>query len=129
MLRRHGRFEVSVPPWSGFKITKLMIDVEGREKQWQEELEKRKQKEPEYRSHHDGDRRRRDGDDNLNGNGNGDDERTPQALLDQKPAVPGIDPRDLTNPIAAPMMPGGIPVPDIKLEHHDVEHANYSTNV
>lgn len=102
------------------KVPRLILETETREKQWQEEFEKQRHK-------HVGEGRRREESD-LSDN---DDAEAPRPLLDQKPAVPGIDPRDLTNIAGPPPVatPGGMPVPDIKLENHDVEAANYSTNV
>ena len=123
MLRRHVSSEVS--PFTHSVLNPLLtLHAEAREKQWHEELERQKHTEPERRAHEERSHRRHD-----YGSEYDDDDKAPQPLLDQKPAVPGIDPRDLTNPATVPTAPGGLPVPDIRLENLDPVAANYSTNV
>lgn len=98
--------------------------AEARERRWQEELENKKHTDPERRTRQEDNHRRHE-----YGSDYDDDDNAPQPLLDEKPAVPGIDPRDFTNPATAQAAPGGLPVPDIRLENHDPVAANYSTNV
>lgn len=100
------------------------MHAEAREKRWHEELEQQKPTDPERRARPEGGHRRHD-----YGSDYDDEDKVPQPLLDQKPAVPGIDPRDFTNPATEPVAPGGLPVPAIRLENHDPVAANYSTNV
>ena len=111
----------------------LIWATEVREKQWQEDLEKQKHhyREPAPHPYPEHERRRHDELRDFSDN----EDKPPQPLLDQHPAQPGIDPRDLINhnhnPATAPSVPGGLPVPDIRLpqEQQELEPANYSTNV
>jgi hypothetical protein len=106
--------------------------VDEREKQWQEDLAR---KEAERQNNHDVDDGRRSHhhhhhhhhrDEHSDDDG---DHDPPQSLLDEKPAVPGVHPRELTDPIPAVAAPIAVPVPDIKLEQLDTEPVNYSDNV
>jgi hypothetical protein len=110
----------------------LTLLVDEREKQWQEELAR---KEAERQNSHDVDDGRRSHhhhhhhhhrDEHSDDDG---DHDPPQPLLDQKPAVQGVHPRELTDPIPPVAAPIAVPVPDIKLEQHDAEPINYSDNV
>jgi hypothetical protein len=128
LLRRQEKSEVSSAPGRADRRPRTDTDTEEREKQWQEELvEKQKHKDSVHRPHHEGGGRRPR--DVVDLSSDDDADKVAQPLLDQRPAMPGVDPRSLVNPAMAPVAPGGLPVPDIKLENHDIESANYSTNV
>lgn len=87
------------------------LDLAERERLWKEELEKRRASEVDQRpAEYDPDEA---------------EEQAPQAAIDSKPAVPGMDTQTLLSGGDQAPEQATAPVPDIKLD----ESTNYSTNV